>query len=90
MAGVGIQLSTILHDLGGKLRNGSVKVCRFRQIEEFTFRHNTVREGVNDGAFGRSVRTGDLDGMVSQPLDSNSDVFVSQREAKHLRLVSFC
>jgi hypothetical protein len=77
------------HALRGKLRKGNIQIFGIRQVKEFTLRHNTIREGVNDGAFGSLVRASDFDGMVSQSLDDSSDAFGPPREAKNLHLASF-
>ena len=63
-----IPLSAVVHDLGGELRNaGSVKFSGIRQVQQFTLRHNTVSEDVDEDARGCSVGTGGFDAVVSTP-----------------------
>jgi hypothetical protein len=89
MAALLVLRIAVFHDFGDELRSaGSVKLSGIRQFQEFTLHHNTVGKAVDESALACSVRTGDLDAVVSQRFDNSSDIFWAFREAKDLHLVS--
>jgi hypothetical protein len=63
-----LESGPIILDFASEFGNaGSVKFSGIRQVQQFTLRHNTVSEDVDEDARGCSVGTGGFDAVVSTP-----------------------